>query len=81
MKKNGVRWEEGMPMYAKVEPGPEHSANWQPYKLWTSDLWECPNCKHELITGHAFEPLAEHHQKDYQQKKEIYDVTLRINDC
>ena len=37
-----------------------------PYKLWDADLWECPECGVEIVTGFACEPLAEHYQPDYQ---------------
>jgi hypothetical protein len=36
-----------------------------PYKLWDADLWECPDCGVEVITGFGARPLAEHYQTEY----------------
>jgi hypothetical protein len=36
-----------------------------PYKLWEADLWACPDCGVEVITGFARLPLAEHWQPQY----------------
>jgi hypothetical protein len=36
-----------------------------PYKLWDADLWACPECGTEVISGFAKLPLAEHYQADY----------------
>jgi hypothetical protein len=36
-----------------------------PYKLWDADLYECPSCHHQVITGFGQSPLAEHYQPDY----------------
>lgn len=52
VKKNGVTVEE------LLEDG-------TPYKLWDADLWDCPECGREIITGFGREPLAEHWQPTY----------------
>jgi hypothetical protein len=36
-----------------------------PYKLWDADLFECPECGVEVITGFGGGPLAEHYQPTY----------------
>jgi hypothetical protein len=36
-----------------------------PYKLWDADLWACPDCGHQVISGFGREPLAEHYQPGY----------------
>lgn len=41
-----------------------------PYKLWDADLWECPNCKAEVITGFGRGPIAEHWQDTYALQRE-----------
>jgi hypothetical protein len=38
-----------------------------PYKLWDADLWECPDCGTQIITGFGKSPLAEHYQPNYQE--------------
>lgn len=41
----------------------------RPYKLWKADLYQCPKCGNEIITGFASDAFAEHFQEDYQQQK------------
>jgi len=41
-----------------------------PYKLWSADLWACPTCGAEVITGFGRAPLAEHWQADYAATRE-----------
>jgi hypothetical protein len=40
-----------------------------PYKLWDADLWECPECGVEVITGFGQSPLAEHWQPTYLEQR------------
>lgn len=53
-KKNGVFVEEMAPFGS--------------YKIWHADLWQCPCCKTEIVQGYAQQPIAEHYQKEYQEK-------------
>jgi hypothetical protein len=39
-KENGYCFTEGMPT---------SSGEWKPYKAWMGDLWECPECGHQLL--------------------------------
>lgn len=41
-----------------------------PYKLFDADLWECPSCLNQVITGFGREPLAEHWQPQYTTIRE-----------
>lgn len=41
-----------------------------PYKLWDADLWECPECGVEVVSGFARAPLAEHYQPTYAAERE-----------
>lgn len=80
-KTNGVHWVEGMPDghtpgNIRGRRAPEA---WQPYKLWNSDLWECPDCGHQIIVGHAGQPTAEHYQDDFQAQ--AVGSMLQVNDC
>lgn len=29
-----------------------------PYKVWDADLWRCPDCGHEIITGFGCNAIA-----------------------
>jgi hypothetical protein len=37
-----------------------------PYKIWTADLWKCPDCNKEIVAGFAREAL-EHYELDFNQ--------------
>jgi hypothetical protein len=36
-----------------------------PYRLWDADLFECPGCHVQVITGFARQPFAEAFQPTY----------------
>lgn len=78
IKKTGVAIEEGMPL------GPMHdgtSERWGPYKLWMGDLYECPSCGAQLVTGFGRNPLAEHYQSDYERQRDRFAPLARIDCC
>ena len=60
VKKNGFKFVEGMPIGSNVPPGTQAPEMWSPYKLWACDLWRCDGCGHELLSGYAQRPIAEH---------------------
>jgi hypothetical protein len=37
-------------------------ANFGPYKLWHSDMWGCPKCGHQVLSGFGYNPISEHYQ-------------------
>jgi len=80
--RNGVWFTEGMPSGG---PGPTPRGNraphrWKPYKLWQGDLWKCPECGHEIISGVAPQPLAEHYQPGFEATR-MKLSRLQVNDC
>ena len=83
VKKNGFTFVEGMPKPSDyhVEPGIENDADWEDYKLWRGDLWECHGCGHQLIEGVASAPMAEHYQPEFAKWCKTMCVTFRVNDC
>lgn len=52
---------------------------WTPYKLWRADLWECPDCGHEIVVGFARQPWSEHFEPDF--KELAVHSQLTVNDC
>jgi len=40
-------------------------ADFGPYKLWNADLWKCPSCGREIISGYGKTPVASHHEEDF----------------
>jgi hypothetical protein len=84
MKKQGFYFEEGMPGpgATKREDQPSGTLDgWQSYKLWASDLWWCPGCGHEILSGFGREPISEHYKDDYASMCTGLAVTLRVDDC
>ena len=80
-KKNGFTFIEGMPITADAKRGTAEPENWKPYKLWRGDLWECPECGHEIISGVAASPMREHYQPDFAEVAKTFGAELQINDC
>ena len=39
------------------------------YRLWFADLYRCPDCNAEVITGFGRAPLVEHWQSTYEEKR------------
>lgn len=78
-KKNGVRFVEGMPIENSAKSGRVEPEKWTPYKAWNGDLWECPDCGAQIISGVAGSPVAEHYQKDFALATR--GSILQVNDC
>lgn len=43
-----------------------------PYKLWSADLLECPDCKFKLIDGFGQTQIAAHYEPDFKHLVEKY---------
>jgi hypothetical protein len=55
---------------------------WQPYKLWVADLWECPECAHQIVVGFGHGPVREHHEEDFEAVViACSGDRLQVNDC
>lgn len=98
-KRNGIHALEGMPIPVRGEErirdngeirGRRLPTAWQAYKVWQADLWECPDCGHELIAGYGRGPVLERHDEDFNRKVLEYGDEMRamgfpgllpINDC
>lgn len=92
-KKNGYMFLEGMPNCSPVARsvdkllrpdqirGNRFPDAWSPYKLWRGDLWECPDCGHQIVSGVAMAPFAEHYQLNFNQMLEEYPPQIQVNDC
>lgn len=57
-KKNGVYFTETMET---------EDRGTVPYKMWSGDLWWCPDCHAEIIVGAGREPVAEHYEPDFAE--------------
>jgi hypothetical protein len=45
----------------------EQLENGDPYKLFDADLYECPQCGQQVITGFGAGPIIEHWHPDYEK--------------
>ncbi len=84
MKKSGFYFIEGMPVpgVRQAEPGTATPEQWQPYKVWTGDLWECQGCRAQIVSGFGREPITEHYKADFQELSERLNAQqLQVNDC
>ena len=79
-KKNGFAFIEGMPRTDDAPPGRRAPEQWRPYKLWTSDLWECPDCGVEICLSGS-QPIAVQHEPEFQKLVDRLAPELQVNDC
>lgn len=83
-KKSGYYFIEGMPSIGHGakrgrEAGPD---DWRPYKLWAGDLWECPDCKAQIVSGIGLNPISEHYREDFGRMTEnLGAAQLMVKDC
>ena len=81
-KKNGFAFTEGMPKEGNPRAGLAEPDRWQPYKLWMGDLWECPDCGHQIISGVGHTPLAEHYEDNFSTRQKSFGAEqLLVKDC
>lgn len=85
-KTNSYAFVEGMPNRGDGDPsrnirGHRAPEMWSPYKLWMGDLWECPDCRAQIIVGFGQGPISEHYLPNFKEQVEHFEATIQINDC
>jgi len=48
--------------------------NGEPYKIWSADLWECPVCHSQILSGFGNRPLSQVHHQDFKQIQETVEI-------
>ena len=56
-------------------------ADYGPVNLWDADLWECPKCGHQIVSGFGNNPLHYHYEgetfekaiKDYEKNSIVIE--------
>lgn len=43
----------------------------KPYAIWHADLWKCPMCGVEIISGYGQSPTFHHDEENFQRLLEI----------
>lgn len=80
--KTGRYFIEGMPATSEhAPPGTSAPEKWKPYKLWSGDEWECPDCGSVIICGVGRSPISEHFQDDFADKVKEFNPEIQVNDC
>ena len=79
-KQNGMCFIEGMPQTNLTRVGSSCPDQWQPYKLWSGDLYECAGCGAQTIVGVGQRPLAENHEHDFCKKLKEFGAKIQVND-
>lgn len=81
-RKTGFYFIEGKPRTNNALPGKEHAADWEPYKLWSGDRFECEGCGANIVVGVGFNPVAEDHQSKFAgYVKSLGADQFQVNDC
>jgi len=80
-KKNSFNFTEGAPIVNGAPPGTAAPEQWRPYKIWASDLWACPGCGVEILSGFGKEPLAVQHEPDFAGLRNRLGADYQVNDC
>lgn len=80
-KKNGFYFLEGMQAEDGAQPGTAEPEKWKPYKLWVGDLWECPGCGAQIVSGVGRDRVAEHYQDDFAERVKRHGAEFQVNDC
>jgi len=78
-KRNGFCFSEGAPVHPTAKPGLEEPEKWRPYKVWLGDLWECPGCGSQIVSGTGIGPVAVQHQERFLSH--LLDAEFQVNDC
>jgi hypothetical protein len=65
----GLYFIEGMPVagHDRPEPGTAEPEKWQPYKVWSGDLYECKGCGAQIISGVGLKSVAERHHSNFNE--------------
>jgi len=59
---------------------PSDKPDLQPYQLWDADLYKCPKCGCEIVTGFGCNAIAQHWEENDQLARTItgYERRSRI---
>jgi hypothetical protein len=85
IKKTGFYFVEGMP-HGGEEPwdgrSGKNSVGWTPYKIWVGDLFECPDCHNQTISGVGHQRIAEHYEPGFKMALvNLNALQLLVKDC
>jgi hypothetical protein len=47
-----------------------------PYKIWMADLFECPDCGKQLVSGFGLHAISEHYMPKFSDWMKLVDITI-----
>jgi len=77
--RNGVIFSEGMPKPGVPLAHAGRNEDWQPYKIWSGDKWQCKGCGAQIIVGVGRNPISVHHESGFDRIQRLAE--LQVNDC
>ena len=86
-EKNGYYFTEMMPTNdpdgaTRAPPGRAAPERWVPYKVWSGDLWACPDCGARIVVGTGRNPISEHYEPEFDRTREVNNAgQLDVKDC
>ena len=52
----------------------QDDAEGKPHKLWSADLWECPDCGYQVILGYGQNAFSEHDEPDFDPSLATHSI-------
>ena len=83
----GYGWHRPVCRACQIEMHPEHNgvgvldmSDYGPDDLWEADLWKCPKCGHEIVSGFGSSPISSHYKgEQFQELVQAYrDYTIVV---
>lgn len=81
-RKSGFYFTEGKPRGNNVLPGTADPERWEPYKVWSSDRWECEGCGTVILCGFGSQSITEDFRPDFEDvRRKLQADQFQVNDC
>lgn len=80
-KRNGYYFLQGMRDSFDVQPGLAEPEKWEAGRIWVADLYACPGCGAEILTGYGRSPVAEKYQDGFAETaRRLKADQFQVND-
>lgn len=50
----------------------------EPYQIWDADMWECPSCHAQILSGFGSKPIAENWQTLFPDWLKTSDPKVQV---
>jgi hypothetical protein len=69
------------PKKPRAIPGKLFASEWESYKLWQADLYECRSCGMQIVVGSGLNAIAIQHMPEYKKMLEERPPEVEVYDC